>query len=177
VDCCGVLCAGHPLFPFEYACNEAGAQCLAQRLLHGSEAHPLSPIKTVRDTSDGGAASGHSDVTHQALMPHTATAAAASGHAGANLTQPASPDSVVTAPKPAQAAAASPASAPVAYVDDLVPLSPPDESEGPEAAAEYELYLQRWDAGDTLAQRWHRCVSRKLVGSSTSTAPDRHCAL
>jgi hypothetical protein len=40
----------------------------------------------------------------------------------------------------------------------LVPLSPPDESEGPEAAAEYELYLQRWDAGDTLAQRWHRYV-------------------
>jgi hypothetical protein len=43
--------------------------------------------------------------------------------------------------------------------DGLVPLSPPDECEGPEAVAEYELYLQRWHAGDTLAQRWHRCAS------------------
>ena len=42
-------------------------------------------------------------------------------------------------------------------VDLLVPLSPPDESEGPEAAAEYERYLARWEEGQTLAQRWHRC--------------------
>jgi hypothetical protein len=35
-------------------------------------------------------------------------------------------------------------------------LPPPDPAEGPEVAAEYRQYLQRWAAGDTLAQRWHR---------------------
>lgn len=38
----------------------------------------------------------------------------------------------------------------------LQPLAPPDPSEGAEAAAEYQVYLQRWAAGDTLAQRWDR---------------------
>lgn len=150
------------------ACFEAGAQCLAQRLLAGgAEAHlaaKLSPIKTqpaaqrsLRNLSDAGATSGHSDTTYQTLLPASATAAAADGHASPLAVQarePASPDSVVTAPKPPQAAG-SPASA-APQVADLVPLPPPDASEGPEAAGEYELYLQRWDAGDTLAQRWHR---------------------
>jgi hypothetical protein len=35
-------------------------------------------------------------------------------------------------------------------------LPPPDACEGPEAAAEYEAYMQRWAAGQTLAQRWAR---------------------
>lgn len=39
---------------------------------------------------------------------------------------------------------------------ELSPLPPPSPSDGPEAVAEYETYLQRWDTGDTLAQRWHR---------------------
>jgi hypothetical protein len=149
------------------ACFEAGAQCLAQRLLAGGgDAHlaKLSPIKTeavhrnIRNLSDAGATSGHSDTTYHTLLPSSATAAAADGHASPLAVlarEPASPDSVVTAPKPSQAAAGSPASA-APQVPDLVPLPPPDASEGPEAAAEYELYLQRWDAGDTLAQRWHR---------------------
>jgi hypothetical protein len=33
---------------------------------------------------------------------------------------------------------------------------PPDPSEGPDAAAEYELYQHRWQEGCTLAQRWAR---------------------
>lgn len=41
-------------------------------------------------------------------------------------------------------------------LEALEPLSPPDASEGPEALAEYDVYLQRWRAGDTLAQRWQR---------------------
>jgi hypothetical protein len=41
-------------------------------------------------------------------------------------------------------------------LEALEPLSPPDASEGPEALAEYAAYLQRWQAGDTLAQRWQR---------------------
>lgn len=175
-----VHAAGHSHAPPD-ACNEAGAHCLAQRVV-GAEAlgAKLSPIKTepgsshfaaLRDASDaGGAASGHSDTTYQALLPTSATAAAAEGHAGALLAQrePASPDSVVTAPKPV-AAAGTPASALVVEVPDLVPLTPPDASEGPEAAAEYEMYLQRWDAGDTLAQRWHRCeICRGIVSLSVS---------
>lgn len=156
----------------DQACFQAGPQ----RLLDGpgeASHHPagkqLSPIKTgapasARNISDaGGATSGHSDTTyHTALMPASATAAAAeTGHSALLAPhhpaprEPASPDSVVTAPKPPQAPAGSPASA-APQVPDLVPLPPPDASEGPEAAAEYELYLQRWDAGDTLAQRWHR---------------------
>lgn len=39
----------------------------------------------------------------------------------------------------------------------LEPLSPPDASEDAEVHAEYDLYLQRWSAGNTLRQRWHRC--------------------
>jgi len=39
---------------------------------------------------------------------------------------------------------------------NLEPLCPPDASEGPEAAAEYEAYIKRWAAGETLAQRWER---------------------
>lgn len=41
-------------------------------------------------------------------------------------------------------------------VEILDPLPPPDASEGPDALAEYELYLERWNAGDTLRQRWQR---------------------
>lgn len=164
-----VLAAGHTHCAPEDACNQAGAQCAAQRFI-GADAlgAKLSPIKTetghfaaLRDASDaGGATSGHSDTTYQALLPASLTAAAAEGPAGALLAQqrePASPDSVVTAPKP-PVAAVSPASAAVIQVPDLVPLPPPDASDGAEAAAEYEIYLQRWDAGDTLAQRWHRCA-------------------
>jgi hypothetical protein len=162
--------AGNEMSGPNDACFEEGAQCLAQRLLSGDgDAHlapKLSPIKTGatgqgRNASDAGAGatSGHSDTTYQNLLPASATATAADAHASLLAVQacePASPDSVVTAPKPSAAAAAgSPASA-APQVPDLVPLPPPDASEGPEAAAEYELYLQRWDAGDTLAQRWHR---------------------
>jgi hypothetical protein len=156
-----VLGAGHAHCAPEDACNQAGAECAAQRFI-GADAlgAKLSPIKTetchfaaLRHASDaGGATSVHSDTTYQALLPASATAAALL----AQQREPASPDSVVTAPKPPAAAAGSPVSAAVIQVPDLVPLPPPDASEGAEAAAEYEIYLQRWDAGDTLAQRWHR---------------------
>jgi len=36
------------------------------------------------------------------------------------------------------------------------PVPAPDESEGPAAAAEYSKYLERWEEGVTLAQRWFR---------------------
>jgi hypothetical protein len=163
-----VLTAGRAHCGPEGARNQAGSQYAAQRFVEADAllGARLSPIKTeighfaaLRDASDaGGATSGHSDTTHQALLPASATAAAAEGPAGALLAQqrePASPDSVVTAPKP-PVAAGSPASAAAIQVPDLVPLPPPDASEGAQAAAEYETYLQRWDAGDTLAQRWHR---------------------
>lgn len=161
--------AGHPHAPKD-ACNESGGQCVGPEgcdgNAHSLAHHTLSPIKTevrfvaLRDASDaGGAVSGHSDTTYQAALPASATAAAAELAGGCALAQrePASPDSVVTAPKPAAAAGGSPVSAAAIKVPELVPLAPPDASEGPEAAAEYETYLQRWDAGDTLAQRWHRC--------------------
>jgi len=54
--------------------------------------------------------------------------------------------------KKAGAAAAAHAST------SLEPLCPPDASEGPEAAAEYEAYIKRFAAGETLAQRWERYV-------------------
>lgn len=41
-------------------------------------------------------------------------------------------------------------------VELLEPLNPPEAADGPEAQAEYELYLERWSAGNTLRQRWHR---------------------
>jgi len=154
-------CAGHT-FTTTSANNAvyaAGLKALEQRLIHAAQPTPrltpistvkLTPLKGSRPASDaGGAHSGRSDTTQQALQPASATAA----HAATLLSQePASPDSVVTAPK------ASPGRETAGYrsVPDPVPLPPPDASEGPEAEAEYEAYLQRWNAGDTLAQRWHR---------------------
>jgi hypothetical protein len=41
-------------------------------------------------------------------------------------------------------------------VEMLEPLAPPEAADGPEAQAEYETYLERWSAGNTLRQRWHR---------------------
>lgn len=38
----------------------------------------------------------------------------------------------------------------------LPPLPPPSPSEGPQVHDEYQHYLQRFEAGETLAQRWHR---------------------
>jgi hypothetical protein len=189
---------GHQHAPKD-ACNEAGGQCGGPQGCEGDahslahHHHTLSPIKTevkfvaLRDASDaGGAISGHSDTTYQALLPASATAAAAELAGGCGLAQrePASPDSVVTAPKPVAAAGGSPVSAAVIKVPELVPLPPPDASEGPEAAAEYEIYLQRWDAGDTLAQRWHRWVvpffdalNLRVCGYCTAASPAGSCGM
>lgn len=41
-------------------------------------------------------------------------------------------------------------------LDPPSPVAAPDPSEGPEAAAEYSRYMERWEEGVTLAQRWHR---------------------
>lgn len=59
---------------------------------------------------------------------------------------------------PAGADAASPkaASSPQVKLPPLSPLPRPDPSDPPEVHAEYDYYMQRWQNGDTLAQRWHR---------------------
>lgn len=41
-------------------------------------------------------------------------------------------------------------------LDPPSPVAAPDPSEGPQVAAEYSRYLERWEEGVTLAQRWHR---------------------
>lgn len=43
-------------------------------------------------------------------------------------------------------------------LDPPSPVSAPDPTEGPEAAAEYSRYMERFEEGVTLAQRWHRCA-------------------
>lgn len=45
-----------------------------------------------------------------------------------------------------------------ATADAVQLIPPPDPSEGPAAAEEYEAYKQRWEQGTTLAQRWARWV-------------------
>lgn len=76
--------------------------------------------------------------------------------AGADVKQePASPPAEVQL----QAGAAADFPAADAAKVKLPPLSPPPKPEPSEAAevhAEYEHYMQRWQNGDTLAQRWHR---------------------
>lgn len=65
-----------------------------------------------------------------------------------------------------EAAAAPAADAEAAARVALPPLSPiaaPDPSEGPEAQAEYQAYMARFAAGDTLAQRWHRLAEKGLL--------------
>lgn len=77
---------------------------------------------------------------------------------------PASPGYVTTAnvkQEPGSTTAAEGASlnataSPKVKLPPLSPLPRPDPSDSPELHAEYEHYMQRWQNGDTLAQRWHR---------------------
>jgi hypothetical protein len=50
------------------------------------------------------------------------------------------------------------------------PLPPPDASEGPGAAAEYARYLERWEEGNTLAQRWYRSAVTGYLDSASIVA-------
>lgn len=113
---------------------------------------PLAVGEQLEGEPSGGASSGKSEPDallmagtpeQQHPTPPTATAQRAGDEA-----QQASPPAAATPP------------------DLLVPLPPPDASEGPEVMAEYEAYLQRWDAGDTLAQRWHRWVGSHLAAAT-----------
>ena len=107
------------------------------------------------DDPIGGAQSGKSETINEALLLDPAAAAAMAAPAPDVPTDHAAAGSPA-APLDAEAAPdVQPATAGL-QVAELCPLPPPDAAEGPEAAAEYELYLQRWEAGDTLAQRWHR---------------------
>jgi hypothetical protein len=53
-------------------------------------------------------------------------------------------------------------------VQMLAPLTPPEAADGPEAQAEYEFYLERWSAGNTLRQRWHRYSRDEGQGKADS---------
>jgi hypothetical protein len=65
--------------------------------------------------------------------------------------------STYTAPADQAMMLSSPAPASSRFqLDPPSPAAAPDPSEGPEAAAEYSRYLERWEEGVTLAQRWHR---------------------
>jgi hypothetical protein len=68
---------------------------------------------------------------------------------------------------PACTAAGAPLSPPLTWdgarattpLPRLEPLSPPSPREGAAVAAEYDAYLARFAAGDTIAQRWHRLAA------------------
>lgn len=120
-----------------------------------SKLPPLLTVDLQNQGSDaGGAQSGKSETTTVSLLSDPAAAAAAAPVESEQLT-PATP-----AEQEAQQASPAAVAAPSdPEVPELAPLSPPDASEGPEVLAEYEAYLQRWEEGQTLAQRWHRWVS------------------
>jgi hypothetical protein len=92
------------------------------------------------------------------LSPSAARAVGQDTHrppsALANRSPAASPVTPITPDQPSQLTAAAAATA----VEDLQlePLPAPDASEGAAAAAEYQAYRKRWEAGSTLAQRWSR---------------------
>jgi hypothetical protein len=136
---------------------------------HTACAPPPLEVEDQQGSDFGGAQSGKSETIAEALhglhyravtptipssqeqLDPTAASAEVQG-----LTQDSSHDVSTPAPAAAAAAAAGPEGGVDGDGDVLEPLSPPDEGEGPEAAAEYERYLARWEEGQTLAQRWHR---------------------
>jgi hypothetical protein len=120
-----------------------------------TKAHQLPPLavgEQLEGEPSGGASSGKSEPDAVGLStPEQQQPAAPMAHQAGDEAHTASP-------------------APAAEDLSLAPLPPPDASEGPEAAAEYEAYLQRWEAGDTLAQRWHRWVVGRLCTTVGCTA-------
>ncbi|WIA14158.1 hypothetical protein OEZ85_002700 [Tetradesmus obliquus] len=93
------------------------------------------------------------------LHPPTADAAAATVVKRAQISsQQQQPYTLLQLDLPPAAAAAA-----AALQASLPPLPPPDASEPQEVHAEYQVYLARFAAGDTLAQRWHRLAEKGLL--------------
>jgi hypothetical protein len=78
-------------------------------------------------------------------------------------TSPLAPQQLDLPPAAAAAAGGPSASGPKISLPPLSPLPPPDASEPHEVHAEYQEYLKRFAAGDTLAQRWHRLAEKGLL--------------
>jgi hypothetical protein len=123
---------------------------------YSSKVLPPLTMDLLNQGSDaGGAQSGKSETLESVHLLGLGDLAAAAPVESEQLTP--------ATPAEQEAQHASPVAAAAPAGSELAPLSPPDASEGPEVLAEYQAYLQRWEEGQTLAQRWHRWVSTSVI--------------
>ncbi|KAF8061305.1 VPS18 [Scenedesmus sp. PABB004] len=85
---------------------------------------------------------------------------AAGAHASTSTSRQATAPALAAPASPPSPPAAAPAAEPAAVeLPPLAPPTPPGADEPPAVHAEYAAYLARFEAGDTLAQRWHRLAA------------------